>query len=89
MVVAPADAGIGAASSSDTPMDFSSLRRDGRSLLIDRRPFVVYELTAAGDRRSSSTLIFEAHGVVRRVQNYPADWRRLDDAALDALSWTS
>ena len=50
----------------------------------------VYELEPASyDRRGSNTLVFETDGVMRRVRNYPADWRELSPDALLALSWTS
>ena len=32
-------------------------------------------------------LVFSRHDCIRRVWDYPADWRTLDDAALAALSW--
>jgi hypothetical protein len=32
-------------------------------------------------------LVFTRHDCIRRVWDYPADWRTLDDAALAALSW--
>ena len=32
-------------------------------------------------------LIFTRPDCIRRVWNYPADWRSLDDAGLDSLSW--
>lgn len=40
---------------------------------------------SAMDRRSGNCLLFEADGVVRRVRNYPPDWKALDDAALYEL----
>jgi hypothetical protein len=46
----------------------------------------IYELVETTyDRRSS--LVFETEGVIRRVRNYPAEWRLLPDAELLALSW--
>jgi hypothetical protein len=54
--------------------------------MIDGEHWTVYE-RADGmlDRRASSSLIFESDGAVRRVRNYPADWRELPDAELEAL----
>ena len=46
----------------------------------------VYELSGATyDRRSS--LVFEAEHVIRRLRNYPGDWRALSDEELMRLSW--
>ena len=45
----------------------------------------VFELVMSYDRRGPS-LVFETDGVVRRVRNYPADWRSLPDDELLALS---
>jgi hypothetical protein len=41
------------------------------------------------DRRSGMSLIFASEAAVRRVRNFPADWRTLSDAELLALSWKS
>ncbi|MDB4874875.1 MAG: hypothetical protein JWM41_1321 [Gemmatimonadetes bacterium] len=41
------------------------------------------------DRRSSPTLVFESDDVMRRVRDFPHDWRTLDDDRLLALSWTT
>ena len=69
----------------------------GRSGVADRRVFndsegrgwVVRERdvgrTADGMPRRS--LIFETDGVLRRVYDYPRDWRSLSDAMLERLSW--
>ena len=38
------------------------------------------------DRRNSSSLVFESD-TVRRVRNYPENWRDLRDDELFALSW--
>jgi len=32
-------------------------------------------------------LVFSREDCIRRVWDYPADWRSLDGAALSALSW--
>lgn len=39
------------------------------------------------DRRSGQSLVFESDGKIRRVRGYPADWRLLPPAELEALSW--
>jgi hypothetical protein len=41
---------------------------------------------ADGTTRPGS-LIFESDGVIRRVRDFPVDWRTLTDAELEALSW--
>jgi hypothetical protein len=47
-------------------------------------PWRVYELSGAlYDRRDS--LVFESSTAVRRVRNYPRDWRLLSDRELLAL----
>lgn len=48
----------------------------------------VYELESGPyDRRSGRSLIFESDGVLRRVRDYPANWRELSDAQLMEVSW--
>ena len=37
--------------------------------------------------RGPRCLLFLCDGVIRRVWEYPANWRSLDDAALGRLSW--
>jgi hypothetical protein len=54
--------------------------------------FVVWRVVERDARadpghRASRCLIFSSPEAVRRVWNYPAGWRALDDAALEALSW--
>jgi hypothetical protein len=76
---------------SDSPDLQHALRqakRDERQIVIDRVRWLVYELAPSLDRRSSPSLVFESEGTVRRVRNYPADWRTLSDEALFAVSWT-
>ena len=64
-------------------------RRDGREIYVDNVPWLVYELPPAPfDRRSSPSLVFESEDTVRRVREYPADWRTLAEDELLALSWT-
>ena len=49
----------------------------------------VYELpaVAADHALQQPCLIFENHGVIRRVHDFPEDWRALTDAELSAVSW--
>ena len=59
-------------------------------LIIDHEEWRVYELGPGSyDRRGPNSLIFESDGVVRRVREFPADWRSLSPKALLALSWTA
>jgi hypothetical protein len=46
----------------------------------------VYEQPPLGQQRMSS-LIFESSTALRRVKNYPSDWRSLSAEALESLSW--
>jgi hypothetical protein len=57
-------------------------------ITIDHEQWRVYELGPASyDRRAANTLVFESDGVMRRVRQFPADWRELSPASLFALSW--
>jgi hypothetical protein len=57
---------------------------------VDHEEWRIYELGPASyDRRGSNTLVFESDGVIRRVRNYPGDWRSLSPRELLALSWTA
>lgn len=62
---------------------------DGRSFMdADGTHWQVYEQAFADyDRRTGMSLIFASESAVRRVRDYPADWKELDDVALLALSW--
>jgi hypothetical protein len=63
---------------------------NARILMIDHELWRVYELgPAAYDRRGANTLVFESDGVIRRVRNYPKDWRELSVEELFALSWAA
>jgi hypothetical protein len=65
-------------------------QRTARRLAVDGTPWLVYELPATPfDRRNSPSLVFETENTVRRVRDYPADWRSLSDDDLFALSWTT
>lgn len=49
---------------------------------VYERPF------PALDRRSGQSLVFESDGMIRRVRQYPPEWRGLTPDELEALSWT-
>jgi hypothetical protein len=51
--------------------------------------WTVTEVEAAGvpGSRGARCLLFTRLDCIRRIWNYPADWRRLDAAGLAALSW--
>ena len=62
-------------------------QRTARSLVSDGILWRVYELPPSQfDRRGTPSLIFESDGLVRRVRNYPPEWRALTDEALLTLS---
>lgn len=50
--------------------------------------WLVYELFPPRfDRRQTASLIFESDNTIRRVRNYPSQWRELSDEELFDLSW--
>ena len=50
----------------------------------------VYEQAfSAYDRRRGISLIFSSDAAVRRVRQFPPEWRALSDGELVALSWQS
>lgn len=59
----------------------SNSKKEGRSLFVDGKRWLVYELSSPYDRRGSS-LVFECEDVVRRVREYPRHWLELPDAEL-------
>lgn len=61
--------------------DVARARKDARILFVEGERWVVYEVVSAYDRRGAS-LVFESENVVRRVRDYPANWRELPDADL-------
>lgn len=72
----------------DSRRSLREAQRHEREIIVDRVRWLVYELAAPVlDRRSTPSLVFESEGTVRRIRNYPADWRSLDDKELFALSW--
>ena len=76
----------------DSSHSFKALRdaqQSARQLIIEGALWLVYELPPVTlDRRSSPSLVFESETAVRRVRDFPADWRKLSDDDLFALSWT-
>jgi hypothetical protein len=73
------------------PSTLTALReaqRNGRTMAVEGIPWLIYELPPMSfDRRNSPSLVFESDQVVRRVRDYPANWRSLSDEELFALSW--
>ena len=62
----------------------------GRRLIVDGELWLVYELPPLQfDRRHTPSLVFESDGAVRRVRDFPPNWRSLSDDDLLALSWSA
>lgn len=61
--------------------DVTRAREQARILHLEGERWLVYELLPAYDRRGAS-LVFESENVVRRVRDYPGNWRELADADL-------
>lgn len=62
--------------------------RTSRVLFVDGEQWLVYELPPLPlDRRSTPSLVFENEHTIRRVRNFPPNWRELTDEQLFALSW--
>lgn len=61
--------------------DVARARKDARILFVEGERWIVYEVVSAYDRRGAS-LVFESENVVRRVRDYPANWRELPNAEL-------
>jgi hypothetical protein len=84
--VAPAPAGTGPGP--DRPPDPTSVtfmqHVDGAWL---RWSVVEVDAHAVPGAHSARCLVFSRQDCIRRVWDFPADWRTLDDAALAALSW--
>jgi hypothetical protein len=62
-------------------------RQGGRTLWADDTRWCVYESHSPFDRRRGPTLLFDSDAVMRRVRDYPANWRELSDDDLYAISW--
>lgn len=64
-------------------------QRAARRIMAEGVFWLVYELPPSHlDRRQSPSLVFESETTVRRVRDYPANWRALGDEELLALSWS-
>ena len=50
------------------------------------RTWTVRELASSYDRRQTPSLVFSTDDVMRRVRDYPSNWRTLSDEELYALS---
>ena len=75
--------------SGDQSTQLREARRTARRLHFDGVLWFVYELpTSPVDRGRTSSLIFESDDAMRRVRDFPANWRTLNDDALFALSWS-
>ena len=55
---------------------------------IDGEDWLVYEMPAGFDPRTTPSLIFEGPFMVRRVRSFPENWRDLPDDELLRLSWS-
>jgi hypothetical protein len=65
-------------------------QRTARQVIVAGAVWLVYELPAMPfDRRSTPSLVFESDNAVRRVRDFPSDWRALTDEELFALSWAT
>ncbi len=62
-------------------------REDARVIVVNDVRWLVYEHATAFDRRSAAALVFECDEVMRRVREFPPDWREWSDARLYELSW--
>lgn len=62
-------------------------RRAAMRIVLDRRNgmVVVYEQEVTTLDSGPRQLVFEAQGSTVRLEEFPEDWRRLDDDALLAL----
>lgn len=56
-------------------------RDESRRLEVDGELWLVYELGPPYDRRGPS-LVFESVNLIRRVRNFPSNWRDLSDSDL-------
>ena len=74
---------IGLSTESDTPLERCFLDAEGARWRVFEQSFTDY------DRRRGRSLIFASEAAVRRVRDFPANWRELSDEELAALSWKS
>lgn len=68
---------------SDSPCERSYVDPEG----IAWRVFV--RVRSDYDGRQGRSLIFASETVVRRVRNFPDDWRECPNAELERLSWNA
>jgi hypothetical protein len=47
----------------------------------------VWRVVELVQETGARALVFDSDGIFRRIREFPADWRSLDDADLLALSW--
>lgn len=66
-----------------------SAKHDGVTFDRDGVRWRVYEESGAvvPGARGSACLVFDSDAVIRRVWNYPTEWRALSAAELIAISW--
>lgn len=69
-----------------TPGAESGEQRQRVVVDAEGRRWAVYESPLPYDRRATSSLVFVASDVMRRVRNFPPDWFEWPDAALLDLS---
>jgi hypothetical protein len=63
-------------------------RASARRLRIDGLQWLVYEIDDRDlEHANGKSLVFESETTVRRVRDYPSDWRSLSDERLAAVSW--
>ena len=67
-------------------LNVASGRKKARTLFVDGKSWLVYELSDYERRKPS--LVFENENLVRRVRTYPATWRSLTDVELVELKET-
>lgn len=62
-------------------------QRLGRHIVIDGVPWLVYLLPPMEfDRRDTPSLVFDSDVTMRRIRDFPENWRDLSDADLFAVS---
>ena len=68
---------------SDSPLERSYVDPEGIAW------FVFVQVRGDDDGRQGQSLIFASETVVRRVRNFPDDWRERSSAELERLSWNA
>jgi hypothetical protein len=64
------------------------LREGAKRFTVAGEIWSVYEDTRTEVPFLGPALVFESDQAVRRVRQYPANWRELSDEKLYALSWS-